>query len=69
MIGVPVVQYIGLTGGSVWSLVHIVSRMWARCCNGRAGVDVGASPCSESYVDLILQCWSWSAVGAGSLVV
>ena len=45
MIDIPVVLYIGLTGGgSMWSLVHTVSRTWTRCCN--AGVDVVVSPYS-----------------------
>ena len=30
---------------------------------------VDASPSSELFVDQMLQCWSWSAVEAGSLVV
>ncbi len=39
MIDVPVLQNIGLTrGGSMWSLVHTVSRTWARRCNAGTGL-------------------------------
>ena len=58
MIDVPVVQYLGLTEGvSIWSQVLMLVRAVSHSLMLVRAV-------SHS----MLQCWSWSAVGAGSLV-